>query len=71
MDRMGLCIQLSGRISGVGALFMGKIPSVDGYRRLWVSVANGREDAGCQLVVNTENSRKDLWELESRTSRRS
>lgn len=45
---------------------MRKISSADGYRWLWVSVANGREDAGCQLVVNTENDRKGFWELKSR-----
>lgn len=39
-----------------GALFRGKISSVDRYRRLWVSVANRREDAGYQLVVNANAS---------------
>lgn len=44
---------------------MWKTSSAAGNRWMWVSEANGREDAGRQLVVNTENTRKDLWELKS------
>lgn len=36
---------------------------------MWISLANGREDAGCQLIVNTENNMKDFWELKSNSSK--
>lgn len=55
-DDYGQILHSVGLTNQRGALFRGKISSVDRYRRLRVSVANGREDAGCQLVVNANVS---------------